>query len=290
MSIPTKHALYTQHSRTWAQNRFVYPVVSRRSGGLSLGINLNPDKVCNFDCVYCSVDRKQPGTGREVDLNAIELELAGLLDAVSSGTFWNEPSFDTTPASLRRLNDVAFSGDGEPTSCARFPDACTLVASMLDRRALSTDTRIVLITNATLLHRPAVQEALRLLDGFNGEIWAKLDAGTQAYFQVVERSSVPLSRVLDNIRETGKGRPIVIQSLFMTLHDRGPDDAEIGAYVNRLRELVSGGCEIKRVQVYTVARQTAEPWVGALPDERIDDIARRVRETGLQVCTYYGPQ
>ena len=49
--------LHTQHERRFEANRFVYPVLSRRSKGLSLGVNLNPDKVCNFDCIYCQVDR-----------------------------------------------------------------------------------------------------------------------------------------------------------------------------------------------------------------------------------------
>src|ERR1041384_5902109 len=59
--------LFTQHSRSWRENRYVYPVVSRRSKGLSIGVNLNPDKVCNFDCIYCCVDRKTPPVWRDVD-------------------------------------------------------------------------------------------------------------------------------------------------------------------------------------------------------------------------------
>ncbi len=55
-----KTTLFTQHSRSWQSNRYVYPVISRRSKGLSIGVNLNPDKVCNFDCVYCCVDRTHP--------------------------------------------------------------------------------------------------------------------------------------------------------------------------------------------------------------------------------------
>jgi wyosine [tRNA(Phe)-imidazoG37] synthetase (radical SAM superfamily) len=128
-----------------------------------------------------------------------------------------------------------------------------------------------------------------VLDQSNGEIWAKLDAGTDTYFQRVERSSVPLSRVLENLRDTGRARPIVIQSLFMNLHDVGPDDEEIDAYVQRLRDLVTDGCQIKQVQVYTVARKSAEPWVSPLSDEKLDDISERVRRTGLPVSTFYGP-
>ena len=50
--------LHSDHARLFEHNRFVYPVLSRRSGGISIGVNLNPDKICNFDCIYCQVDRR----------------------------------------------------------------------------------------------------------------------------------------------------------------------------------------------------------------------------------------
>ena len=70
----TVDPLHSQHERQFAENRFVYPVLSRRSGGISVGINLNPDKVCNFDCVYCQVDRKVPSVVRRVDLERLRQE------------------------------------------------------------------------------------------------------------------------------------------------------------------------------------------------------------------------
>ena len=57
---PPVHPLHGRHERSFEANRFVYPVLSRRAGGLSVGINLNPDKICNFDCIYCQVDRVSP--------------------------------------------------------------------------------------------------------------------------------------------------------------------------------------------------------------------------------------
>src|SRR6476660_1159132 len=104
--------LFAQHSRSWQQNRYVYPVISRRSKGLSIGVNLNSDKVCNFDCVYCSVDRTTPATVTEVDLGVLRDELDHMLGVAVSGELFREARFDQTPAHLRRINDVAFSGDG----------------------------------------------------------------------------------------------------------------------------------------------------------------------------------
>ena len=214
--------LFTQHSRAWRNNRYVYPVVSRRSKGLSIGVNLNPDKACNFDCVYCSVDRTVPSTVREIDPQVLHVELAHMIELARSGGIWREPPFDQTPDHLRRINDVAFSGDGEPTSYPHFHDACELAASLLQQAGLHDAVKIVLITNATLFHHPHVARALEFLDAHNGEIWAKLDAGTQAYYQLVERTKIPLRRVLDNLLLAGRARPIVIQSLFMKVHGRAP--------------------------------------------------------------------
>src|SRR5437764_15166689 len=105
--------LFTQHSRSWRDNRYVYPVISRRSKGVSIGVNLNPDKVCNFDCIYCQVDRKTPPIVRDVDVPRLVDELRDMLQVVQSGELFDNERFRNTPEHLRRLNDIAFSGDGE---------------------------------------------------------------------------------------------------------------------------------------------------------------------------------
>src|ERR1700722_1233704 len=105
------------HRRSFADNRHVYAVVSRRSKGVSIGVNLNPDKVCNFDCVYCQVDRKTAPLVRDVDVARLKDELAEMVDLVQTGQLFDHPRFRETPSHLRRLSDIAFSGDGEPTTC-----------------------------------------------------------------------------------------------------------------------------------------------------------------------------
>jgi wyosine [tRNA(Phe)-imidazoG37] synthetase (radical SAM superfamily) len=219
----------------------------------------------------------------------LEDELGHMLDLAVSGQIWTVPPFDQTDQNLRRLNDVAFSGDGEPTSFPGFGKACELAADLLTARGLAPSTKIVVITNATLFHQPRVQQALHFLDRHNGEIWAKLEAGTDGYYRLIERTSIPLRRVLDNILLAGRARPIVIQSLFMNVNDQPPADDEISAYVGRLRDLVAGGCQIKLVQVYTVARTTAEAYVTPLDPSRLDAIAGRVSQALVPVETYYGP-
>lgn len=280
--------LFTLHSRNWQTNRYVYPVISRRSKGLSIGVNLNPDKVCNFDCIYCCVDRTVPSDVKDVDLSILKDELKQLVDVAASGEIWTLPPFDQTKPELRRINDIAFSGDGEPTSYKEFRGACDLAASLLQQACLP-EVKLVVITNATLFHRPAVQDALDFLDHHNGEIWAKLDAGTEAYYRLVERTSIPLQRVLDNILLAGRARPLVIQSLFMNINGEPPSDSEIDAYISRLNDLVAGGCRINLVQIYTIARSTAESYVTPIDPAPLDALSDRVRVTGLPVETYYGP-
>ena len=114
---------HRDHSRLFDQNLYVYPVLSRRSRGISVGINLNPDKVCNFDCVYCQVDRRTTSQVTDVDEEQLLQELEETLELVLSGRLYLDQRFASVPDPLRRLNDIAFSGDGEPTTYPRLrPD------------------------------------------------------------------------------------------------------------------------------------------------------------------------
>src|SRR5579862_5576390 len=121
--------VHRDHRRNFAENLYVYAVVSRRSKGVSVGLNLNPDKVCNFDCVYCQVDRSTPGPDGGVDLDVLARELDDMLTLVGSGALFEDERFRSTPPELRRLNDIAFAGDGEPTICPRFAAAVDVAAA-----------------------------------------------------------------------------------------------------------------------------------------------------------------
>lgn len=276
------------HTRIYGDNRFVYPVLSRRSKGISVGINLNPDKVCNFDCIYCEVDRRSEAVTTFVETDRLMIELETMLDYVLSGGLYLEPKFAVVPEALRRLNDIAFSGDGEPTTFKNIDAIVGRVADLKRSRGLH-DVKLVMITNATMFHRPVVQKALAIMDENQGEIWAKLDAGTDAYYHLIERTTIPFGRVLENLLIAARVRPIVIQSLFMKVNGEGPSSTEIEAYCDRLREIIAAGGAIRSVQVYTVARKPAEAIVEPLADADIEAIACKVREsTGLAVESFVG--
>lgn len=279
-------SIFLRHSRQFGEFRYVYPVISRRARGVSIGVNLNPDKVCNFNCVYCQVNRRDPGGKAFVDLQRLKEELRGAVRLVCTGEVFASPRFCDTPSSLRHLSDIAFSGDGEPTSFSNF-DEVIRIAADIRRDEAPADTKLVLITNASLIHRPVVQRGLAIMDENNGEIWAKLDAGTSEFFARVARTRIPFSRILENITQAASVRPIVIQSLFMRWLGSPPERDELKAYCDRLNEVVDRGGQIKLVQIYTVARPPGESFVSPLSKEEIEAIAELVTQTtGLPVAAF----
>jgi len=284
----SSNQLFSSHPRSFQSNHYVYPVLSRRAGGISIGVNLNVDKFCNFHCIYCQVDRDVPKDVEFVELKRLYEELDWTVDLVASGRIFEGKQFSATPQSMRRLNDIAFSGDGEPTVYRNFADTISVAAEVRRRHGLE-DLKLVLITNASQFHRDHVQRGLEILDQNNGEIWAKLDAGSEEYYRLVARTSVKWQQILDNIREAARKRPIVIQSLFMRINEQPPSADEIAAYCSRLQEIVAAGGQIKLVQIYTVARPPAETCVSALSDNELTAIADTVkRQTTLPVAAFPG--
>ncbi len=279
----------TSHPRLFENNRYVYPVLSRRSGGVSVGINLNPDKICNFDCIYCQVDRTVPPVLRDVDEDRIIDELEALLGDVLSGRIFQQPAFCGIPDRLKRINDIAFSGDGEPTTYPRFREVVEKTADVKGRFGLD-DVKITAITNCTRFHVPAVLDAFEIMHRNNGEIWAKLEAGTSEYYHLVERTRISFERIIENLKLAARRWPLVIQSLFMRVHGEPPPDDEILAFCNVLSNVLDEGGQLKNIQVYTVARKPAESYVTALTDAEVDRIAEITRRIlpGIPVEAYYG--
>lgn len=287
IAIPNTLAAVRDHTRVYKDFTYVYPVISRRSGGLSIGINLNPDKVCNFDCVYCEVDRKTPGKTSVVDLAQLREELTALIHFARDGGLAREPKFnEVQPALTQTPRDIAFSGDGEPTMLHNF-DECVRVAAEVKRAEGLAATKLVLITDAAGLDTGSVKRGLATMDANQGEIWAKLDAGTEGYYKLVNRTTVRLDRILHNLLVTARARPIIIQSLFLRMHGQPMPPEELAEYCFRLEELVHDGAQIREVHLYTIARPTPEPFCGKLTKAELEAMAQTVREkTRLKVVTF----
>jgi wyosine [tRNA(Phe)-imidazoG37] synthetase (radical SAM superfamily) len=268
-------------SREFLGNRFVYAVVSRRARGLSVGVNMNPDKRCNFNCGYCEVNRAAPTSEKSLDADVMADELQRVLWLVYAAELQNFHCYRDTPDDLLKLRHVALSGDGEPTVCPNFLEAVHAVVHVRALRRFQF-FKIVLITNAARLDLPAVQSGLKLFTRWD-EIWVKLDAGTQDYMDKVNHPSCPLEKVLSNILLVARQRPVIIQSLFPLLNGEEPPDAEIEQYTLRLRELKQAGAQIPLVQIYSAERPAAHSKYGHLPLKTLARIAERVREvSGLK--------
>lgn len=282
--LPDRHGGFQETAfgspRDFLDNRFVYAVVSARARGLSVGVNMNPDKNCNFQCVYCEVHRNGEAREEPLDVEAMAAELKKTLAFVRSGRLRERPWYRTLPDELLQLRHVALSGDGEPTFSPRFAEALQAVVHV---RALSGYPffKLVLLTNATGLELPQVQQGLKHLIR-SDEVWAKLDGGTQAYVNKVNRSAVPLEKILSNILLLGRQRPVVIQSLFPAINGEEPPLEEIEQYARRLLELKEAGAQISLVQIYSATRPSPNSESGHLPLKVLSRIAHTVRQsTGL---------
>ncbi len=263
----SEKAVTHRHDRGSAGRRFVYVVRSRRAAGLSVGLNLDPQKTCNFDCVYCEViDRRAIARHvrrPKIPAAAVASELAEVLSELGRGP--------------ERPRDLAFAGDGEPSTFRGFLPLAGLVFDARDAAGLA-DVPVILITNGTGLSRPEMREAHDLFAARGGAFWFKLDAGTARFYRAVCRSSVPFSRILANLLSAARRHPLVVQSMFFRGDALGvPSGAEIDAWAGRLANVVRQGGSLSLVQVCTVARETMEAGIHPLPATALGRIARAAR-------------
>jgi wyosine [tRNA(Phe)-imidazoG37] synthetase (radical SAM superfamily) len=263
--------------RDFLSNRFIYAVLSPRARGLTLGVNVNPDKRCNFDCVYCEVDRTTPPEPSALDVAVMASELHRTLDHILHGRLREHPQYQSLPDELLQLRHVALSGDGEPTLSSRFAE---VVQAVVHVRALGGFPffKIVLLTNGTGLDRSQVQESLKRFTK-SDEIWVKLDGGTQEYLDKVCRmKDVTLGKILSNILHLARQRPVVIQSLFPVINGEEPSAEDIEQFAHRLKELKSDGAQISLVQIYSANRPMSHAESEHLPLKTLSHIAQVVRQ------------
>lgn len=281
------NSLYTRHDRSYRSNRYVYPVLSRRSGGISVGINLNPEKGCTFDCIYCQVDRSPeamqgiPPLHVKADIETVLDELEHMLFEIHSGTLFLTAPFSKTPLLLRKLTDISFSGDGEPTAVPEFLDVLKAVFDWRKTHPLAKTVPIRLITNGTGLFDPSVRAAVRDLlypgefsSRDTGEIWFKIDAADPESFRKIDRTPLDFRRYWNNVTETVLFLPVTIQTMVLDIDDPNqpfrPEGRWAEAMQVRMAELLSKGARIVEWHLYTVARKPPDPAVKALSRERLE--------------------
>ncbi len=271
----------TDHSRDSAGLRYVYPVVSRRAGGVSVGINLNTDNACNWRCIYCQVPELKRGTAPPVDLALLEQELRGFLHELLHGDFMQR----RVPEEGRRINDIALSGNGEPTSAGEFAQVIELVGKLKQELALLADIKLVLITNGSLMHRENVQQGLRLMAQFNGEVWFKLDRASAAGMSRINDTRLSMNKVRENLSTAISLCPTWLQTCWFALDGEPPGKQDEDDYLDFLNDLLRDNIKPQGVLLYTLARlsmQAEAPRLAALSAEQLGTFAARIRALGVE--------
>ncbi|BBE50021.1 radical SAM domain protein [Ferriphaselus amnicola] len=269
----------TDHDRDSAGLRYVYPVISRRAGGVSVGINLNPNNACNWRCLYCQVPNLSLGSAPPVDLPLLEQELRGFLHELLHGDFMAS----RVPEGMRRINDIALSGNGEPTSAAEFAEVIALVGKLKTEFGLA-EQKLVLITNGSLIHRDNVQQGLRRMAECNGAVWFKLDRANEAGMLAINDTRTTLTKVRENLSTAISLCPTWIQTCWFACDGNAPAAEEEDAYLDFLFGLLSDGIRPQGVLLYGLARPSLQPEaarLSALSLAHLERFAERIRSVGV---------
>ncbi|MFM2396972.1 MAG: hypothetical protein RLZZ144_222 [Pseudomonadota bacterium] len=272
------------HSRDSAAMRYVYPVISRRAGGVSIGINLNTDNACNWRCIYCQVPNLKLGNAPTVDLLLLETELRDFLQALLHGDFMQQ----RVPVEAQRINDFAISGNGEPTSAAEFLAVVELLVKVKSQfPQLPAELKLVLITNGSLLYRPLVQQALSVLAQHNGEVWFKLDRASEVGMVKVNNTQIKLDKVRENLLAAIACCPNTWLQTCWFAEDGVPPSAQDEVdYLSLLESLRQQNSAPKGVLLYGLARESCQPEaprLSALSEAQMEQFAERIRKLGLTV-------
>ena len=272
----------TDHARDAVGMTYVYPVISRRAGGVSVGINLNPNNACNWRCVYCQVPNLVRGTAPVIDLALLEHELTDFLQQLLHGDFMAT----RVPEGARRLNDIAISGNGEPTSAREFADIVALIGQVMARFDLVGKIKLVLISNGSLLDKAYVQAGVRRMADLNGEVWFKLDSATRDGLQRINHSEISPARQFEYLKIAASLCPTWLQTCVFAFDGAAPSTVEQQAYLAMLAQVQAEQLPLQGVLLYGLARPSMQPeaaQLSALPAIWLETFAEQIRALGITV-------
>lgn len=269
----------SDHSRDSAGMTYVYPVVSRRAKGVSIGINLNTNNACNWACVYCQVPNLVRGGPPPIDLDRLENELTRFLEDAISGTFM----LTQVPPEARHLRDIAISGNGEPTSAPEFSEVVDRIGQLMRRKRLCGNLKLRLITNGSFLHREAVRAGITQIGELGGEVWFKVDRATSAGIEQINGIRLAPEKIRSALITCAELAPTWVQTCYFAMDDSTPDETEQAAYL-ALIEAAKG--KIKGVLLYGLARPSLQPEASRLanvPAASFQHFAEKIAALGIEV-------
>ncbi len=272
----------TDHSRDNVGLTYIYPVVSRRAGGVSVGINLNPNNACNWRCIYCQVPELKRGAAPVIDLIRLEKELYTFLREILYGSFMQEQ----VAPSARRIRDISLSGNGEPTSAKEFEQVIDLIGKVKYDFDSLKELKLVLITNGSLIDRSNVQAGLRRLAKLNGEVWFKLDSVTREGRQHINNTRMSSRRLRNNLQLAASLCPTWLQTCVFKTDGKPPTKIETSAYLEFIEKLLREGVPLKGVLLYGLARPSMQPEAPRLTKVTqgwMESFGRKISALGLTV-------
>jgi wyosine [tRNA(Phe)-imidazoG37] synthetase (radical SAM superfamily) len=272
----------TNHDRDAAGLKYVYPVLSRRAGGLSVGINFNTNNACNWRCIYCQVPDLIKGAAPDLDSALLEAELKYFLNDVRHGDFYQRFQVN---ADNRIIKDIAISGNGEPTSVKDFALVINLIGDIATELGVLPESNFVLITNGSLIHQQKVREGLKALHKFGGEVWFKFDSATKEGRAMINETSQSVKSSLENIRISSELCTTKLQTCLFDYSGQGWSVKEKKAYLEALK-IIRTTTNIKEVLLYTLARPSMQPeasQLAALPSDILNAVAEEICQLGFKV-------
>lgn len=272
----------TNHSRSSVGLIYVYPVVSRRAGGVSIGINLNPNNACNWRCVYCQVPDLKRGTAPRIDLDKLEFELRSFINELINGDFMQRH----VPPEARKIHDIALSGNGEPTSAKEFEQVIGVIGRVKRDFHALTNLKLVLITNGSLIYRSTVQSGLKKMAQLNGEVWFKFDRALASKRERINNTKINLNRIRYHLQIVASLCPMWIQTCVFQVNGEPPTESEINAYLEFIKSLKDEGLPLQGILLYGIARpslQPEAPQLSQVSESWLSSYGKKIEALGLDV-------
>ncbi|MDX8397014.1 MAG: radical SAM protein [Mariprofundaceae bacterium] len=272
----------TNHDRDIFGMTYVYPVVSRRAGGVSLGINLNPNNACNWHCAYCQVPNLIRGVAPDINLLQLEQELGRMLSSLLHGDFMQQH----VKEDYRKFCDVAISGNGEPTSCKSFDAVVAVIIDVMNDFDVVGKIPLRLISNGSYVHKPHVLRGLQMMAEHRGEVWVKIDAVTEIAIQRMNGISTTEDLLFQQVSCVAKACPTWIQTCMLAWDGVEPSDSDIVAYIFFLQRLKDEAVPVLGVLLYGLARasmQVEAQHVSALDHGWMQRLKIRIEALGFEV-------
>lgn len=283
MSLSKQYLNIHDHSRELSGLKYIYSVISRRAGGLSIGVNLNVNNACNWQCIYCEIPNLTRGTPPPIELELLEHELCSFLHEIIHGDYMEK----NVSVEDRHLKDIAFSGNGEPTSAEEFPEVILIVKKLLEEFNLLHKIKVRLITNGSLMHKASVIKSVEMLKEMNGEVWFKVDAATEESIKTINQVNMKPYQILERLRNSINVCSTFIQTCIFTIDGNGPSEKDIDAYIQLVSEVKSN---IQGVHLYGLARPSLQPQaknLGRIAEEALEGIAAKLRSLNIATTVSY---